>query len=47
MIISQVSYRTNGPLVKTFGMQNGEMVIFFLRSFRKVRFLKNAVSGRW
>ena len=28
-------------------MQNGDMVIFFLRVFRKVRFRKNAVSGRW
>ena len=25
-------------LFKTYGMQNGDMVIFFLRSFRKVRF---------
>ena len=25
---------------KTFGMQNDDMLIFFLRSFRKVRFLK-------
>ena len=27
-------------LFKTFGMQNGDMLIFFSRSFRKVRFLK-------
>ena len=27
-------------LFKTSGMQNGDMVIFFLRSFRKVRFRK-------
>ena len=27
-------------LFKTFGMQNGDMLIFFLRSFRKVRFRK-------
>ena len=25
---------------KTFGMQNGDRLIFFLRSFRKVRFRK-------
>ena len=24
-------------ILKTFGMQNGDMVIFFLRCFRKVR----------
>ena len=28
-------------------MQNGDMFIFLLRSFRKMRFLKNAVSRRW
>ena len=27
-------------LFKTFGMQNGDILIFFLRSFRKVRFGK-------
>ena len=27
-------------LLKTFGIQNGDMLIFFPRSFRKVRFLK-------
>ena len=27
-------------LFKTFGMQNGDMLIFFLKSFRKVRFRK-------
>ena len=27
-------------LFKTFGMQNGDMLIFFLRSFKKVRFRK-------
>ena len=36
-------------LFKTFGMQNGGMLIFFLRSFRKVRlrkmqFLKDGVQ---
>ena len=34
-------------LFKTYGMQSGGMVIFFLRSFRKSEVLKNAVSGRW
>ena len=36
-------------LPKTFGMQNGDMVIIFLRLFfgRKVTCLKNAVSRRW
>ena len=27
-------------LFKTFRMQNGDLLIFFLRSFRKVRFRK-------
>ena len=27
-------------LFKTFGMQNGDRLIFFLRSFRNVRFRK-------
>ena len=34
-------------LFKTDVKQNDDMVIFFLRSFRKRRFKKNAVSGRW
>ena len=34
-------------LFKTFGMQNGDMVIFFLEVFQKSKILKNAVSGRW
>ena len=28
-------------------MQNGDMVIFFCRSFRKKKDFENAVSGRW
>ena len=27
-------------LLRLFGMQNGDMLMFFLRSFRKVRFRK-------
>ena len=34
-------------LFKTFGMQSGDILIFFLSSFRKVRFQKNAFSERW
>ena len=34
-------------LFKTYGMQNGDKVIFFLRFFQKSEILKNAVSGRW
>ena len=33
--------------LKTSGIQNGDMVIFFLRSFQKSEILKNEVSGRW
>ena len=33
-------------LFATLEMQNGDMVIFFLRSFRKSEILKKAVSGR-
>ena len=29
------------------GMQNGDMLIFFLEVFQKSEILKNAVSGRW
>ena len=28
-------------------MQNGDMVIFFLKVFQKSEIMKNAVSGRW
>ena len=34
-------------LFKTFGLQNGDLLIFFLRSFRKSEISKNAVSERW
>ena len=34
-------------LFKTFGMQHGDIVIFFSEIFQKSKILKNAVSGRW
>ena len=34
-------------LFKTFGMQNDDMLIFFLEVSQKSEILKNAVSGRW
>ena len=44
-IIERIS-KIFATLFTTFGMQNGDRVIFFMRCFRKVRFKKIA-SGRW
>ena len=38
--ICQPIFKIFVALFKTFGMQNGDRLIFFLRSFRKVRFPK-------
>ena len=38
IFICQQIFKIFVALLKTFGMQNGDMVIFFLMSFRKVRF---------
>ena len=38
MFVCYPIFKIFEALFKTFGMQNVDMVIFFLRSFRKVRF---------
>ena len=40
IFICQPIFKIYKALFKTFGMQNGNTLIFFLRSFRKVRFQK-------
>ena len=40
IFICQPIFKIFVALFKTFGMQNGDMLIFFLRSFRKARFRK-------
>ena len=40
ILICQPIFKLFVALFKTFGMQNGDLLIFFLRSFRKVRFQK-------
>ena len=49
IFICQPIFKIFVALFKTFGMQNGDMLIFFLRSFRKLRlrkmqFLKDGVQ---
>ena len=40
IFICQPIFKIFVALFKTFGTKNGDMLIFFLRSFRKVRFRK-------
>ena len=40
IFICQMIFKIFVALFKTFGMQNGDILIFFVRSFRKVRFRK-------
>ena len=44
IFICQLIFKIFVAVFKTFGMQNGDMSIFFLRAFRKVRFWKMMVN---